>query len=258
MRWPGHAVVLVATLPLFLVGCGGDRQRGRGEASETEGRSPAERGNRGEEQIGERGRAGKLEATRRGAERNAGRGGRRVSSPSIRWQAEAVLASLGFNRSEVRVGAGRRMIVLLDPRSACAARPKDALAIEEQIKRVAEPIREVIVEVGGRGLSLGDHLRAHCSRRTTGHRRGRLVYQKRDEGRADTPTLKLRSPRWWIEYENYGALLQIFVFRDGTLRGPPIMVEGRGRGRKTMRGEGRFRLKIVGTAEWTVRVRSAD
>lgn len=188
--------------------------------------------------------------------------GRRASpgdEAHARELAKAYLASLGFDDVSVRIGRRTRALtVSIGRREACGARPRDVRLIHRQLRFAARPAPKVRVTAGGDGISLRRYLASHCKRRSAPHGRGRLIYARRGSGIVDTPGFRVRSPRWRIEFENYGAVLQVFLYRGDRLLSSPVHVDRRISGVRTVRGRGRFRLRIAGSGEWAVRVRAGE
>ena len=166
----------------------------------------------------------------------------------------AVVARFGFTSASVATTGPGRVRVSIPAGTACGATPNTQEHLSATVRKGVPWVDSLQVVVGSSGRSLSEYVRSNCKSSSPPAGSGPVVLTEDGVGLATTRTFQIKSPRWSIEYVNVGTRLQILPLKNGAPIGS-IGIARRGRGRRMVKGSGRFSLQIGSAGEWMVRVR---
>jgi hypothetical protein len=192
-----------------------------------------------------------VRTTRRGS--NAPVSGR---ARAVRDVTRLVFAEHGFERPTIVVGtAAQDVEAVMRGADACTAARTTEARLTSLLLKAVPWLRSVQIRVDATGQALTRYLAEHCRPLTLPTGQGRVVLTQRASGMGNTGPFTVRSSRWSVEYLNGGRLLKLALFRGGAPIGADATASPRAPGRRIFDGPGTFSLRIIGTGEWTVRVR---
>jgi hypothetical protein len=176
----------------------------------------------------------------------------------VRGVATNVFSVFGFSKPTLKVapdGAGVEATV--SSNDACSATADTERRIAARIRQAVSFVRSVQIVVGGSGVSLSDYVGRHCAGLGLPGGRGRVVLTQRAQPGAPlsaTRAFTVHSSRWTVEYLST-QFLQVIPMKGRVPTRGIFVVRKRAAGRRIMSGAGTYRLRIIGTGAWTVRVR---
>jgi hypothetical protein len=178
---------------------------------------------------------------------------------TVKQIVELALKTFGFSGATVAVGPKPNQVTVAVPRSqACKAGPRDPMLMTRRITEVAPIVTAVAVIVANDGSPLDRYITANCraAYQLPGGN-GRTVLRQTGEGLVNqTRAFTVRAKRWSIDYRNDGQFLTVLVLKGGRPAPAAVSSTQRGKGtKKTSLGPGAYRLRIIGSSSWTVRVR---
>jgi hypothetical protein len=170
----------------------------------------------------------------------------------LRREIPGIVEQFGYKHVAVGVSAGgSRARVTLSPGEVCGG-PEDAAPISKRVRQAAPFLTHFSLEVGSGGQSLGSYVAAHCRAQNPPGARGPVVLTVEGTGPSDSRSFRVRHKRWTVAYSNKGSTLGIFILYGRQLQPGPITTQKRGAGKKVMKGEGTFKLKVVGPGPYKV------
>lgn len=174
--------------------------------------------------------------------------------------ARHLLSSYGFRNASVSSSRGGTAVrAVLTPRESCNGTASTEDHFRDHLRKMLPFVRSTSISVGSTGQSLSRYVAGNCRSLEPPAGRGTVVLTRDGSGPSKTPSFTVRSRRWAVEYVNNSpGFFQVLVLKGSQPTGDVVSVLKRGAGRKVMSGSGRFRLQIVGTGEWTVRVRDGS
>lgn len=178
---------------------------------------------------------------------------------AVRQVVTDTMAEFGFAGADVDVTGGGSVVAISVPRSrACARNAPTADRLAQRIRNGQPEVRTVRVTVSGTGMSLADYRRARCAAsrpEPAPSAGGGTVYSKRGSGPFTTPTFTISARTWTVTYRNDSDFFEASVIRDG--RAEPFVLSSsrRGSSTETLRGPGRFRLRVTSGDSWSITVR---
>lgn len=202
-----------------------------------------------------------LEASEKRARRRSA--ARRVKRAAT--AAATVVKLVDLEGAKVRIDPGGHRVTVVVPRGrACGVKRSQEARIGSALRKLAPFVRAVRVTVAGAG-SLDRYRRVDCkpkqpkgkgkSKKEEERKKGKLVYGRTGSGFLETTPFRIGSRRWTIEYATKGRFFRILVYKGDTLLGDPIGKPESGKGERTLRGPGSFRLRISASGSWSVHVR---
>jgi hypothetical protein len=170
------------------------------------------------------------------------------------------LSLFGFNGVKTTIASGGTAVTVSIPEAqACKAGPRDPELMAQRIQKVAPVVSVVSVVVAGPETPLDTYIKANCQAAgALPGGSGSTVLKKTGEGLVSEPTdeFTVSSKRWSIDFRNDGQFLSVFVMQGDKTLPYAIGASKRGTGTKRISaGPGTYRLRIVGSSGWTVRVR---
>jgi hypothetical protein len=178
----------------------------------------------------------------------------RASLATVRDLTDAVLIASGLEFATFDLAnGGRKVTVNVDKKSACQLTTADQEKIEGRIVNASDTVEQVKLRIEGSSLPVERYLKTQCPKPITPSTVGKLLIQKAGSGTVELPAVQVATSKWKIDYENRGALLQVYVYHDGKLQKVAINRRGRGTGTAMLKGPGKFTLHVAGTGHWKVR-----
>jgi hypothetical protein len=174
---------------------------------------------------------------------------------AVRDLADAVLVSSGLEFATFDViDGGKTVTVNVLKRDACKLTPSDPVDIQEAILDGSTIVNNVHLrlDVGG---SVRTYLKKHCQARAVPAGLGPIRFMQSGRGFYESKAFTIRRSGWTVDWTSASGLLQVYVYKDGKLQSGVANHQGRGNGRKTVRGTGKFTLRVAATAGWSLKVR---
>ena len=150
---------------------------------------------------------------------------------------------------------GRSVNVLITRGSACNAIAKEEFAMGERVRATAPVVKTIRFGVAGTSRALGDYVLG-CKEQRIPSGPGVTVFDRTAVGGpVTTKSFTIKGKRWAIEWKNTANTLAVIVLPSNDKYYAPIGSQKKETGRKLYRRPGKYRLKIYGSALWTVRVK---
>ncbi|HVE67538.1 MAG TPA: hypothetical protein VNB64_03050 [Solirubrobacteraceae bacterium] len=179
---------------------------------------------------------------------------------AVRQVVADTMAEFGFAGADVDVSGGGRVVAIAVRRSqACSRTAPTNDRLTDRIRNGLPEVRTVRVTVTGTGQSLAAYRRARCAPSApaapTPSPGGGTVYSKRGAGPFTTPTFTIAARTWTVTYRNDADFFEASVLKDGRPQ-PFVLSRSRpGSATETLRGPGRFQLRVTAGDSWSLSVR---
>ena len=177
-----------------------------------------------------------------------------ASLATVRDLTDAVLIASGLEFATFDLAnGGRKVTVNVDKKSACQLTAADQEKIESRIVGASDTVEQVRLRIEGSSLAVERYLKTQCPKPIAPSTVGRLLIRKAGSGTVELPAIQVTTPNWKIDYQSWGALLQVYVYHDGKLQKLAVNRRDRGAGTATLKGPGKFTLHVAGTGHWKLR-----
>ena len=181
---------------------------------------------------------------------------------AVRRAVSDTLAEIGYAGAKVAVSSGGRVVDIgVRASQACSRSAPTGDRLVARIREGHPDMDTVRVTVAGTSLALGAYRRSRCAapalapapRPTTGT--GAVVYSTRGTGPLTTPAFAITARTWTVTYRNDSDFFQASVLKSGRIQPFVLSSTRRGTSTESLRGPGRFQLKVTAGDAWSVTVR---
>jgi hypothetical protein len=181
---------------------------------------------------------------------------------AVRRAVSDTLAEIGYAGAKIAVSDGGRVVDIgVRASQACSRSAPTGDRLLARIREGHPDMDTVRVTVAGSGLALAAYRRSRCSAPAPAPApappsgTGAVVYSTRGTGPLTTPAFVITARTWTVTYRNDSDFFQASVLKSGRIQPFVLSSTHRGTSTESLRGPGRFQLKVTAGDAWSITVR---